>query len=161
MEGGLAILFATAALFILPDLPDTKYINWLTPTELALVQRRVEEDAPEASSPHSNTLSGFILAFSDWKTYFLALLAFLTTMTTSFLIYFPTLTSTMGYNPTISLLLCAPPWLSAASLGLWYSKHSDRMEERCMHIITPLTSAIFGCMMAMSTMNTVIRYASL
>jgi hypothetical protein len=32
----------------------------------------------------------------------------------SFNLFFPTLVATMGYSPTISLLLCAPPWLVSA-----------------------------------------------
>ena len=42
-----------------------------------------------------------------------------------------------------------------------FNRHSDRVEERCWHIITPLLVGIAGFLLAISTMNTMARYISL
>jgi hypothetical protein len=173
MEGSLTVLVAVMAMFTLPDFPETEIITWLTPAEHALARRRVLEDTAEytqqlnardssESSVKRNTVfTGLILAFSDWKVWYMAFTLFFLALSLSFHIFFPTLTATMGYNPTISLLLCAPPWMVATALALWNSKHSDKTGERCMHIVVPLVISIGGFLLAMSTMNTAVRYFSL
>lgn len=173
VEGGLTVLIAAMAIFTLPDFPETEVVSWLTPTEHALARRRILEDTAEdtqqlnarnSSDPavkRSNAFTGLVLAFSDWKVWYMAVTLFLLASSLSFHIYFPTLTATMGYNATISLLLCAPPWLVATVWALWISKHSDKTGERCMHIIVPLLISIGGFLLAMSTMNIIVRYLSL
>jgi hypothetical protein len=46
------------------------------------------------------------------------------TMGLSFNTYFPTLTATMGYSPTITLLLCAPPLAFATIVAFIVASHS-------------------------------------
>jgi len=173
VEGGLTILVAFLAFFILPDFPETKSISWLTPAEHALARQRMIEDAggpshlkpsddaSELLKPREGAIAGFVIALTDWKVWYLAFTLFLAVTALSFHLYFPTLTSTMGYNPTISLLLCAPPWLVATAWALWFSRHSDRTGDRCMHVVIPLAIGIAGFLLAMSTMNIVVRYISL
>ncbi|KAF9452508.1 MFS general substrate transporter [Macrolepiota fuliginosa MF-IS2] len=171
VEGGLTIAVAILAFFVLPDFPETEYISWLTPAEHALARRRMIEDAPGASYPkpsadyetskYSGAMAGLMMALADWKVWYIALTLFLYVITLSFHLYFPTLTATMGYDPIITLLLCAPPWIAATAWTLWLCRHSDRMEERCMHVILPLVIGIVGFMMSMSTMNITIRYISM
>lgn len=172
VEGALTVAVAILALFILPDFPETEYISWLTPAEHALAKRRMVEDAADASylkpsadyeSPKrgSGAMAGFVIALTDWKVWYIALTLFLMVISLSFHIYFPTLTATMGYDPIITLLLCAPPWLIAAAWALWLCGHSDKTEERCMHVVLPLVGGIGGFLLAMSTMNITIRYISL
>ncbi|OBZ76616.1 Pantothenate transporter liz1 [Grifola frondosa] len=48
----------------------------------------------------------------------------------SFNAFFPTLSATMGYNPTVTLLLCAPPWAFATLVAFTASRHSDRYAAR-------------------------------
>jgi predicted MFS family arabinose efflux permease len=75
--------------------------------------------------------------------------------------FFPTLTATLGYNRTATLLLCAPPWVFATIVAWIVTRHSDRTQERCFHIITPLAFGILGFIIAVSTRNTAARYISL
>ncbi len=173
VEGGLTMLIAVLALFILPDFPEAKSIRWLTPAEHALARRRMIEDAAgepglkptdeviEGTPSNGGAAEGLVLALTDWKVWYLAFAILLETIFSSFSMYFPTLASTMGYNPTITLLLCAPPWLIGGIWTLWLSGHSDRTGERCMHIVASLAIGIGGFLLAMSTMNTAIRYTSL
>lgn len=163
VEGALTVAVAILALYILPDFPETKSISWLTPAEHELAKRRMIEDtAVSESSERSNgVIADLVIALTDWKVWYIALTLFFSVISTSFFMYFPTLTSTMGYNPTITLLLCAPPWLVTAAWALWVCRHSDRTGERCMHVILPFIGGIGGFLLAMSTMNTAIRYISL
>lgn len=41
------------------------------------------------------------------------------------LIAVQTLAATMGYNPTITLLLCAPPWIFATMVALAATKYVE------------------------------------
>ncbi|KAF9235585.1 major facilitator superfamily domain-containing protein, partial [Melanogaster broomeanus] len=75
--------------------------------------------------------------------------------------FFPTLTATMGYSPTVSLLLCMPPWIFSTITTFVISWHSDVSGERFWHISIPLMICITGFFLAMNTMNTVVRYLSL
>ena len=40
----------------------------------------------------------------------------------SFNAYFPTLTATLGFNPTVTLLLCAPPFVFTAIMAFVVSR---------------------------------------
>ncbi|XP_006460435.1 hypothetical protein AGABI2DRAFT_192144 [Agaricus bisporus var. bisporus H97] len=176
VEGAFTILVAIIATFILPDFPESENISWLTSSEHALAKARMREDtATEITRPESlnqynvksmkrfyNVSAGnLVLAISDWKVWYMALAELVSIISSSHYLYFPTLTKTMGYNTTISLLLCAPPWLLTAVWCLWLSWHSDKTGERCMHVIVPHFIAIVGAILAMSMMNTAARYVSL
>jgi hypothetical protein len=75
--------------------------------------------------------------------------------------FFPTLTATLGYSRTVTLLLCAPPWIFATIVAWANTWHSDRTRERTMHICVPLMLGIVGFIIAMSTLNTAARYIAL
>jgi len=171
IEGSLTVFVAMLAIFILPDFPETESIRWLTPAEHALARRRMIEDADKEYLPTSgepdgggNSIvgarEGFVMAMKDWKVWYFAFASHLTSIALSFFIYFPTLVSTMGFNPTITLVLCAPPWLIGTVVLLWFSWHSDRTHERCMHTIISYAVGIAGFILAMATMNTAVRYIS-
>ncbi|TFK75966.1 MFS general substrate transporter [Pluteus cervinus] len=162
VEGSMTVVVAIASIWILPDFPETPS-NWLTPKEQALAVRRMEEEAAistlyEAKVTESN---GLRLALADGKVWWLASTLFCIVVCLSFNAYFPTLSATMGFNRTITLLLCAPPWIFATAVALAVSRHSDRVGERFSHIVMPFLVGILGFAMAMSTMNTGIRYVSL
>ena len=109
-------------MYILPDFPEDSN-TWLTPAEKALaVQRMVEEVEVHSDLHTEGRFLGFHLAVSDWKVWWLALV--LTTIITSlsFNGYFPTLVATLNYEPTITLLLCIPPWLFATGVVLLLSR---------------------------------------
>ena len=66
-----------------------------------------EEDTEGASS-------GLWLAVTDWRVWYMALALTSQVVALSFNAFFPTLAATMGYDRTVTLLLCAPPWAFAA-----------------------------------------------
>lgn len=164
IEGSMTVLVAICAIFILPDFPGTS-CSWLTAEEQALAQLRMEEDFgvgdEEETQCSKDGESGLKQALSDWKVWWLALSMTSLNILLSFNAFFPTLSATLGYSPTVSLLLCSPPWLFATCVAFFMSRHSDQTGERFGHITIPLLVGIAGFLMAMATMNTAVRYLSL
>lgn len=115
IEGALTVLFAVISLFVLPDFPATSH-NWLSPLEVRLAELRMAEDAgvgDEDETEPKGHARGFVMAMTDWKVWWLALALTSMVVSLSFNAFFPTLSATMGFNSTVTLLLCAPPWAFA------------------------------------------------
>jgi hypothetical protein len=66
--------------------------------------------------------SGLWLAVSDFKVWWLALALTSEVVALSFNAYFPTLSATLGYNTTVSLLLCAPPFVFTVIVAAFLSQ---------------------------------------
>lgn len=163
IEGALTIFAAVCAIFILPDFPATSH-RWLSPLEVKLAERRMQEDVgvgDEAQTESGSQMHGLMQAVTDWKVWWLALTLTSMVVFLSFNAFFPTLSATMGYNRTVTLLLCAPPWVFATLVAFAVTRHSDRVGERFWHIAGPLALGLVGCVLAMSTMNTAARYIAL
>lgn len=118
------MFIAVCAIFILPDFPATT--RWLTPEERALALRRMEEDVGVGDQNETEQSgwrgSGLWLAVSDWRVWWLALALTAQVVALSFNAYFPTLSATMGFNRTVTLLLCAPPFVFAAIVTFLLSR---------------------------------------
>ena len=71
------------------------------------------KDDTEESEEKSHT-AGFFAAMKDPNMYILTLIMTAQIVAQTFNMYFPTLAATLGYNRTITLLLCAPPFLLSA-----------------------------------------------
>ncbi|THH31325.1 hypothetical protein EUX98_g2892 [Antrodiella citrinella] len=162
IEGALTIFFAAVAIFVLPDFPATSS-SWLSPMEVRLAEKRMEEDVGvgDEQQTESGQLNGFYQAMGDWKVWWLALALTSMVVSLSFNAFFPTLSATMGFNPTVTLLLCAPPWVFATIVAFIACMHSDATGERFWHISIPLFLGIIGFIMAVSSMNTAVRYVAL
>ncbi|KAI0723106.1 MFS general substrate transporter [Earliella scabrosa] len=163
IEGALTMAIAIIAIYILPDFPATSR-TWLSPEEVRLAEKRMEEDVgvgdQEQTEGHSQ-LRGFVMALTDWKVWWLALALTSLVVSLSFNAFFPTLSATMGYSSTVTLLLCAPPWAFATIVAFCVTRHSDYTRERFWHIAGPLFLGIIGFVIAISTMNLAARYISL
>ncbi|KAJ3994211.1 major facilitator superfamily domain-containing protein [Lentinula boryana] len=165
IEGGLTVFVALCAAFILPDFPETSS-GWLTAAERSLAIQRIQEESPSGTSSHHHNqlrtqLDGLRLAVSDPKVWWLAATMGSLTLSLSWNAYFPSIMATIGYNPTITLLLCAPPWFVATAIAITVSRHSDKSGERCWHITVSMGFGLIGFLLASSTMNAIIRYVSL
>ncbi|KAH8118286.1 sugar transporter [Phellopilus nigrolimitatus] len=162
IEGALTVFFAAVAVFVLPDFPATSM--WLSPLERRLAEKRLEEDvgiSDNESTKSAGHAHGLVLAFRDWKVWWLAFALTSMVISLSFNAFFPTLSKTMGFNDTVTLLLCAPPWVFATICAFAVTRHSDATGERFYHIVLPLCVGIVGFIIAISTMNIAARYISL
>jgi len=160
IEGALTIAVATVAIFVLPDFPATS--RWLSPLERTLALRRMEEDAGVGDEKETEGQgNGLWLALTDIKVWWLSLALTSQVIALSFNAFFPTLSATLGFNTTVTLLLCAPPFIFAVIVAGLLSYHSDKTGERFYHITVSLSLGIVGFIIAISTMKTAARYVSL
>lgn len=122
IEGALTIAIATLAIFVLPDFPATT--KWLSDEERALAMRRMEEDVGvgDEEQTEQGSGAGLWMAVTDWKVWWLAFALTAQVVALSFNAYFPTLSATLGFNPTVTLLLCAPPFVFAAIVAFMLSR---------------------------------------
>ncbi|KIJ64094.1 hypothetical protein HYDPIDRAFT_40740 [Hydnomerulius pinastri MD-312] len=159
IEGSLTVFVAICAIFILPDFPHNT--SWLSDQERKLATLRMLEDAATSEPDTAGQSSGLRLALSDWKVWWFAFAMCAQIIAVSFNMFFPTLSATMGFGTTDSLLLCAPPFIFTAIFAFFYSRVSDRMGQRFIFIASSEVVGIIGFIIAMSTMNTAARYVSL
>ncbi|KAG1770078.1 MFS general substrate transporter [Suillus occidentalis] len=144
VEGTLTIIVAVCANWILPDFPSTPSF-WLSPDEQTLAKQRMEEDAAAGNKDQDDPVevfSGLSEVLTDWRVWWLG-------VALSFMI------------ASLSLLLCAPPWILGTATSFFVARHSDVTGDRFWHITGPLLVGVVGFMIAISTMNTAVRYLSL
>jgi MFS family permease len=125
IEGALTISVAIIAAFVLPDFPENSQ-HFLSPEEIQLAKLRMQEDigigGDEETERKDTRFHGLRDALGDWRVYWLALAFLSLVVSLSFSVFFPTLTETLGYSPTVTLLLCAPPWGFAAVVAFAVSR---------------------------------------
>ncbi|KAI0782638.1 MFS general substrate transporter [Abortiporus biennis] len=161
IEGVITICIGFFAIVALPDYPHNT--KWLSPAQQRLAQVRLAEDAGEADEDVKNesVLTGLKLALKDPKVSLFSVVACSQLLGLSFMNFFPTLTSTLGFSTTISLVLAAPPWILAMIVCCINAYHADRSGERFLHIAVPWWGAIIGYIIGITTISTAGRYASM
>ncbi|KAG2347447.1 MFS general substrate transporter [Suillus weaverae] len=161
IEGGITVVVAICAMFILPNFPHNT--KWLTPEERSLAISRLADDGyGKMDGPEKRTtMQGLWDALSDWKVWWFSVALIVDYMSLSFVIYFPTIVATMGYDPTVTLLLAAPPWVLATIGAFTLSRHSDKMQKRYIYILASNAFATLGFAISICTMDMAARYVSL
>ncbi|KAG2338781.1 MFS general substrate transporter [Suillus weaverae] len=160
IEGGITMFVAICAMFILPDFPHNT--RWLTPEERALAISRLAKDGHGRVDVKERTSTqGLWDALSDWKVWGFVAAYIAQLLGQSFFAYFPTLSATMGYNTTISLLLCAPPWVLSTIGSFALSRYSDKKQKRYIYFAASNAVTVLGFVISICTMNTAARYLSL
>ncbi|KAG2365502.1 major facilitator superfamily domain-containing protein [Suillus spraguei] len=157
----MTIFVAICALFILPDFPHNT--KWLTPEEKALAISRLAEDHYDGADElgKQTTMQGLRDAVSDWKVWWFAVAAMFQWIGQSFFGYFPTLCATLGYDTTVTLLLCAPPWVFAGMVAFFFSWLSDKQQKRYKYIVVSDAFGALAFIISICTMNKAARYISL
>ncbi|KAG2142217.1 major facilitator superfamily domain-containing protein [Suillus bovinus] len=137
--------------------------RWLNAAERRLAQVRLAEDAGEADKDSDNLTiyDGLWLAIKDPKTIIFMFMTCAQLLGLSFTNFFPTLTGTLGFNTTITLLMAAPPWIFTSACCVISAWHADRAGERFFHIAGWWWVVILGYIISLSTMATGGRYFSL
>ena len=75
IEGALTIFVALIAVFVLPDFPSTSH-RWLSPIEVRLAERRMEEDAGVGDESQTEVKSKrkiLLDVLTDWKVVYMTL----------------------------------------------------------------------------------------
>lgn len=161
IEGSITVTIGLVICVVLPDFPDT----WkkLSPELKHIANRRLAIDAAEADVDLPGGMSqitGLKLAFSDPKTYVLAIGYMCITGAAGFQNFFPTLTATLGYSHIVSLLLVAPPYIFMVLWSFGHSLLSDRLANRFWFWMYPIPITIVGFLIFMFTDSFGPRYFS-
>ncbi|KAJ5112775.1 hypothetical protein N7532_000820 [Penicillium argentinense] len=162
IEGVITVVLGLLVVFMLPEFPHT----WksLSPELRRIANRRMAIEAAEADIDEEKGMSqvkGFMLAMKDIRVHVLAFAFMCKSAAGGFSFFFPTLTSTLGYNNTISLLLCAPPYVFVALWSVAHSWASDRLRKRFWFLMYPMPVVIVGWIIFMTTDSFGPRYLSL
>ncbi|TDL15167.1 MFS general substrate transporter [Rickenella mellea] len=160
IEGSITVFIGFQVMWILPDYPNNT--RWLSSEERLLAQARIAEDAGEADqdTAEDTAFSGLKMAIKDYRVIIFALMGAAVQVSGSFINFFPTLTATLGFNTTTTLLLVAPPWLFAAFICVINALHADKTGERFFHTVGPWWVNLVGYIIALSTSNVGARYFS-
>jgi len=162
VEGAITVAIGIITIFILPDFPENS--RGFSQAERDLAHLRMVEDAGSADDDKDANMTpwqGLVLAMTDYKVWLMALSLTSMVVSLSFNQFFPTLTSTLGYNRTVTLLLCAPPFAFATILAFINARLSDKLGKRYIFILWPLALGLIGFIIAMSTQTLAPRYVSL
>ncbi|KAK5124451.1 hypothetical protein LTR85_001668 [Meristemomyces frigidus] len=162
IEGSITMAVGIVIVFVLPDFPHTWKL--LSPELKHIANRRMALDAAEADIDQEGGMSqirGMKLAFKDPKTYLLAIMYHGTTGAAGFQNFFPTLTKTLHYNSTVSLLLVAPPYIFMVIWSLSHGIVSDKCKNRFWFFIYPIPLVFTGALMFMFCTSFGARYFSL
>lgn len=161
IEGVITVAIGLTIMVVLPDFPTTWRL--LTPEMKHVANRRLAVDAAEADVDEpgaASQIKGLKLAFTDIKTYILAVAYMCITGASGFQNYFPTLTATLGYNHVISLLLVAPPYVFMTLYSYAHSIVSDKVGNRFWFFVYPVPITIIGFLVFMFTNSFGARYFS-
>lgn len=155
LQGGATFLVAILGFFFLPDRPlDTK---WLTPEERQMAHNRVLKDAVTGQK-QAGAIEGLKQAVVDPRLWLFAFMQTMHLAANGFKNFFPTVVASLGFRPTVSLVLTCPPYLIAGIISVLYSISSGKYNERTWHITVAKAVAIIGFILACSTLNTGLRY---
>ncbi|KAL0573376.1 hypothetical protein V5O48_008573 [Marasmius crinis-equi] len=161
IEGSITIFIGLCAMWLLPDYPHNT--RWISASERRLAQARIADDVGEADRDNTfeSPFYGLKLAITDPKVLLFALMTCAQLLGLGFINFFPTLTATLGFSTTITLILAAPPWILATLTCCLNAWHADRTGERYLHLVGWWWCTILGYIIALSTNNTAARYVSL
>lgn len=163
VEGSVTILIGITIVFVLPDFPHT----WkaLSDEMKHVANRRMAIDAADADVDAAGGMSqitGMKLAFTDPKTYILAIMYHGTTGAAGFQNFFPSLTKALyPHNNTVALLLVAPPYIFMVIWSLCHSVASDKVGNRFWFFVYPIPIVFVGCFVFMFAEGFGPRYFSL
>ncbi|KAJ7315306.1 MFS general substrate transporter [Mycena albidolilacea] len=161
IEGCATILLGFLVMWLLPDFP--RNTRWINDKESRLAQARLAEDAGEADQDTAadSPLHGLKLAVADPLVWLFSMMLFSQHLGRSVGQFFPTLAKTLGYSTTHTLLLTAPPWLTAAILCVLSAWHADKTGERFFHISIWIWAMMVGFIISLCTMSVGARYFSM
>jgi sugar phosphate permease len=150
---GLALIFA----FILPNSPKT--IRLLTPAERDWVAYNYARDQGQSdNSTEITAQQGLLMAVRDPKTWMLCGTLYCIFISAAVTNFFPSVVATLGFDRSTTYALTAPPYVLAVFVMTAVGFHSDKRQERYLHIVIPLAVTVAANIIAVATTNTGARY---
>ena len=153
---GLGIIFAC----FIPNTP--RHIRWLDEREKAQLLFRLEQDrASKDATDELGVMSAFKMAVTDPKTWLMCAILQCNYIAASITNFFPIVVAGLGFKRTTTLAITAPPYLLCVVAILINGWHSDKKQERTMHIVLPFCITIIGNVIAIATTNVSQPYSIL
>ncbi|MGL4859144.1 MAG: 4-hydroxyphenylacetate permease [Enterobacteriaceae bacterium] len=164
LEGIPSVLLGFIVWFYLDDSPDKA--NWLTKEDKACLRDMMEEDRLALVQPGGAISHSAMQQGSLWKEIFtpvviLYTLAYfcLTNTLSAINIWTPQILQSFNQgssNITIGILAAIPQFCTILGM-IWWSKRSDRLQERKMHTMLPFLFAAAGWVLASLTNHAAIQ----
>ncbi|KAI7692200.1 putative MFS transporter, partial [Hortaea werneckii] len=160
IEGVLTIGFAMIFACYLPNTP-RKIIGF---TQQQLDWLRYNYEADQKQEDYSNEITakqGFMMAVTDPKTWLLCGILYATYTAAAVNNFFPTVVAGLGFSQNKSYGLTAPSFVLCVICMLINGYHSDKTQERFLHIACPLIITVIANIIAVSTLNISARYVAM
>ncbi|KIX01122.1 uncharacterized protein Z518_10188 [Rhinocladiella mackenziei CBS 650.93] len=160
IEGVVTIALAILFALILPN--SIRKLRGFTQKEKNWVLWNFESDlGQQDNSKEVGGRKGLMMALSDPKMWmFMTLLTsvYISAAVTNF---FPSVVGGLGYSRNKTYGLTAPPFMLCVICMLINGFHSDRKQERYLHIVCPLGITMVANVIAVSTLNIAARYVAM
>ena len=162
LEALPAVLMGFVVLFVLPNRP--REVRWLSDSEKAWLQRRLDDEASASASHQSHKLSE---VFTSGRVWLLCLLYFLMNIGGyGYELWLPSIIKSFsGLSDAAVGWINAIPYLIAAIVMLLVGRHSDKTGERKGHVaVAAIGSAIgfaLSAYFSLSAKNPYLALASL
>ncbi|WWC91810.1 uncharacterized protein L201_006757 [Kwoniella dendrophila CBS 6074] len=157
VEGVITVVLAGIFATFIPNKPST--VRWLTQQERDHLQYKLEVDrGSKDATDEVSVASAFKMAVTDPKTWLLCGCLQMNYIAASVTNFFPVVVNTLGFNRTITLAITCPPYVLCCAAVIINGWHSDKKNERTLHIICPFIFTVLGNVIAVATTNTAARY---
>ncbi|RSL84052.1 hypothetical protein CEP51_004148 [Fusarium floridanum] len=155
LQGIITFVLSIMSAWILPDEPINT--RWLSEQERELAHSRVAADTVQIRT-NTTTWAGLIDACRDPRLWVLILMQHFHMAASNFKNFFPTIVGTLGFGRNATLALTCPPYIISGIVCIAWAANSGRMNERTWHITVAKVIAVFGFVLACTTMNVGARY---
>lgn len=164
LEGFPSVLLGIVVWFYLDDKPSKA--KWLSKEDKDCLQEMMDSDNLQLVQPEGACSHSALQQPSMWREVFTPIvlmytLAYfcLTNTLSAISIWTPQIMQSFNQsssNITIGLLAAIPQFCTIAGM-IWWSKHSDRMQERKHHTALPFLFAAVGWLLASATDHSMIQ----
>ena len=164
LEGFPSVLLGIVVWFYLDDKPSKA--KWLSKEDKDCLQEMMDSDNLQLVQPEGARSHSALQQPSMWREVFTTIvlmytLAYfcLTNTLSAISIWTPQIMQSFNQsssNITIGLLAAIPQFCTIAGM-IWWSKHSDRMQERKHHTALPFLFAAVGWLLASATDHSMIQ----
>ncbi|KAL1412169.1 hypothetical protein Q8F55_003179 [Vanrija albida] len=160
VEGLLTVAAAFVFALIIPNRPES--FGWLTEVERDRLQYVLEKDRyTKDAGDEIGAWDAFKLAVTDAKVWFVAAALTCNYIASGVVNFFPMVVKGLGCSDTVTLWLTSPPYLLCAVVISVVGWHSDKVQERTMHVVVSFVVCIAAMSLALATTSFAPRYLAM
>ncbi|KAE8150843.1 major facilitator superfamily domain-containing protein [Aspergillus avenaceus] len=160
VEGVITVGLALILTFILPN--SIKSLLGFTDLEKEYLQWNFESDqGQQDNADEVGAWKGVMMAVTDPKTWLMMGTLYSIYICAAVTNFFPSVVATLGYSRNTTYGLTAPPYLLSVIAMIINGFHSDKKQERYLHILCPMIVCLVANIIAVSTLNTAARYVAM